>query len=94
MRFLQKHLGTKQEDEQANTGFLYDILYLLRHADENINLARYAYTLARRTNVTDSTAFCNLMYAWYLDDTHRQQLITAIYLYVYLYREDGSTNEL
>lgn len=94
LRFLQKHLGTKQEDEQANTGFLYDILYLLRHADENINLARYAYTLARRTNVTDSTAFCNLMYAWYLDDTHRQQLITAIYLYVYLYREDGSANEL
>lgn len=94
LRFLQRHLGTTRESEQANTSFLYDLLHLLRHADENINLARYAYTLARRTDEKNSSDFCDYMYKWYLNDTDRHQLITAIYLYVYLYREDGGNNEL
>lgn len=94
LRFLQKHLGTTRENGQTNTSFLYDLLYLLRHADENINLARYAYTLGRRSDGMNSTEFCDYMYKWYLNDTDRYQLITAIYLYVYLYREDGSNNEL
>lgn len=92
LRFLQKYLGIKQENEQTYTAFLYDLLYLLRHADENINLARYAYTLARRTAAMDAgleNEFCEKMYQWYLSDQHRKQLITAIYLYVYLYRKDG-----
>lgn len=94
LRFLQKHLGTTSENGQTNTSFLYNLLHLLRHADENINLARYAYTLGRRSDGMNSTEFCDYMYKWYLNDTDRHQLITAIYLYVYLYREDGSNNEL
>jgi CRISPR-associated protein Csm1 len=104
LRFLQKHLGTKQEQEDTSTAFLYQLLTLLRHADKKINLARFAYTLARKAerivdNVADNTEeqraakqamqreFCDKMYAWYLDETQRKQLMTAIYLYVYLYRE-------
>ena len=91
LRFLQQHLGTRQEGEETNTAFLYQILELLRNADEQINLARYAYTLARRAQRSDDQArqriFCDNMYAWYLAPQHRRQLITAIYLYVYLYRE-------
>lgn len=91
LRFLQQHLGTKQEKEETNTAFLYQILGLLRNADEQINLARYAYALARRVqraeDQTQQRVFCDKMYAWYLAPQHRQQLITAIYLYVYLYRK-------
>lgn len=103
LRFLQKHLGTKQADQQTNTAFLYQILELLRHANQKINLARFAYQLARRVDdkrKNDSEKekemqqeFCNQMYAWYLDKTQRNQLITAIYLYVYLYREQNKEQE-
>lgn len=91
LRFLQNHLGTKQGDEQTNTAFIYQILELLRHADEQINVARFAYTLARRAEIikdkTLQKQFCDKMYAWYLDEKQRNQLMTAIYLYVYLYRK-------
>lgn len=95
LRFLQKHLGIKQEGEDTNTAFLYQILNLLRNTSEEINLARFAYALARRIEGKKETEeqkimqreFCDKMYRWYLKETDRKQLITAIYLYVYLYRK-------
>ena len=91
LRFLQAYLGTKQDAEKTNTAFLYQLLGLLRDADEEINLARYAYALSRRVHKADDKEqqrlFCDKMYGWYLEPCHRKQLITAIYLYVYLYRE-------
>ncbi|MBO5302321.1 MAG: type III-A CRISPR-associated protein Cas10/Csm1 [Peptococcaceae bacterium] len=94
LRFLQTHLGTKQDGEDTNTAFLYQMLNLLRNAEEQINLARFAYALARRVDKREDNEdkkamqreFCDKMYAWYLNEEDRNQLITAIYLYVYLYR--------
>ena len=70
------------------------MLNLLRNAEEQINLARFAYALARRVDKREDNEdkkamqreFCDKMYAWYLNPEDRNQLITAIYLYVYLYR--------
>ena len=57
--------------------------------DGRINLARYAYLLARLEPKRSSPRwdvyreFANQMYSWALDKTDSSQLITAIYLYVY-----------
>lgn len=91
LRFLQKHLGTKQLEEKTNTAFVYQILEFLRNTDKQINLARFAYMLAKRVDASEDTTlqkeFCDKMYSWYLDENQRKQLVSAIYLYVYLYRE-------
>jgi len=91
LRFLQAYLGTKQDEEETNTAFLYRLLSFLRDAEEQINLARYAYALSRMVHRSDDKerqrVFCDNMYRWYLEPYHRRQLITAIYLYVYLYRD-------
>lgn len=81
--FLLKHL---QKDESKHITFVYQLLNLLRGHQEKINLARFAYTLAKRESSTDE--FNQQMYQWYLSDQDREQLMTAIYLYVYLMREE------
>lgn len=77
--------------ERGNS-FLYRLLELLRQSQTDggrINLARYAYLLARLEPKQSSPQwkgyreFADRMYSWALDKTERQQLITAIYLYVY-----------
>lgn len=77
--------------ERGNS-FLYQLLDLLRQSqaeDGRINLARYAYLLARlepkrsSPQWNDYREFADRMYRWALDKTERGQLITAIYLYVY-----------
>lgn len=72
---------------------IYKILDLLREADERINLARLAYQLARLAPNRDADGsfrkLTNAFYKWALDKENREQLITAIYIYVYLRRERG-----
>ena len=77
---------------ERGNAFLYRLLFLLRQSQmENgrINLARYAYLLARLEPKRSSPQwngyreFADRMYRWALDETDRSQLITAIYLYVY-----------
>ena len=77
--------------ERGNS-FLYRLLELLRQSQTDggrINLARYAYLLARLEPKQSSPQwkgyreFADRMYSWALDKTERQQLITATYLYVY-----------
>ena len=64
--------------------------------DDRINLARYAYVLTRLEPTNDKGEswkredyrdFARRMYAWVQDDRDRKELVTAIYLYVYLTRE-------
>jgi len=80
--------------ERGNS-FLYRLMNLLRQAQESegkINLARYAYLLARLEpkksdpNWKEYRIFADRMYSWALSQKDRAQLITAIYLYVYLNR--------
>jgi len=81
------------EDQERGNAFLYQLLELLRQAQgDRINIARYAYLLARmeprEKNKQESyRAFSSAMYRWALSEQDRRQLITAIYLHVYTERK-------
>lgn len=83
------------EDSEKGKAALYRILTLLRESREKINIARYAYLLARMEpkDKTDKSkkqiyyTFSKNMYQWILDETDKQQLITAIYIYLYKNRK-------
>ena len=88
-------------DNEKNLGnsLLYGLLNLLRLSLENdgrINLARFAYQLARlepqknSANYQNYRVFIQNMYRWACnkDIDERKQLITAIYIYVYLNRKE------
>ena len=75
-------------------GYLYRMTELLRQAEnDKLNLARYAYLLARLQPKRSSGSyalyneFSKQMYAWACSGTDRLQLVTAIYLYVYMNRK-------
>ena len=99
LQLLEQFFRTQQHTENGRgKAFLYRLLQLLRSADEKINLARFAYTLARmepKQNSPDYSVYVNFskaMYEWYLSENDRKQLITAIYIYVYLTRLDVNTD--
>jgi CRISPR-associated protein Csm1 len=80
--------------DERGMAFLYRMTDLLRQAEsDKLNLARYAYLLARLQpqkgsdtyNIYDD--FFKQMYAWACNKQDRGQLITAIYLYVYMNRK-------
>lgn len=80
------------ENERGKT-FAYRLLQLLRsQGTEQVNLARYAYLLARMEPERNSPAFgvyrsfSQNMYRWVQDTENRRQLITAIYILVYRHR--------
>lgn len=100
--FREKVLGEKltvlndffhAEEQERGNAFLYQLLELLRQAQvDRINLARYAYLLARmeprdKSRQAHYRAFSQSMYRWALTQKDRQQLITAIYLFVYAERK-------
>jgi CRISPR-associated protein Csm1 len=69
--------------------------------DDRINLARFAYVLTRLEPSDDKgnaeareryRAFEKQMYAWVQNEQDRKELVTAIYLYVYLNRKEESEN--
>ncbi len=80
-------------DQERGNAFLYQLLELLRQAQEDkINLARYAYLLAKlepkeKDKQERYRAFSGAMYRWALSAQDRRQLITAIYLYIYTERK-------
>lgn len=85
----------KAEEQERGNAFLYQLLELLRLAQEDkIYLARYAYLLARmepreKSRQESYRAFSKSMYSWALSREDRRQLITAIYLYVYKERKES-----
>lgn len=89
LRTLEKFFD---EFEERGNSFLYNLVELLR-AEEEINLARYAYQLARLEpkhsdpRWRNYREFADKMYAWAWNKKDREELITAIYIYVYLNRE-------
>ena len=100
--FREKVIGEKgkvlndffhSEDQECGNAFLYQLLELLRQAQEDrINIARYAYLLARmepkeKFKQESYRSFSSAMYHWALSVPDRRQLITAIYLYVYSERK-------
>ena len=88
---LERFFGGQDERGMA---FLYRMTELLRQAEgDRLNLARYAYLLARLQPAQSEpsyklyNAFSGQMYAWACKKEDRLQLITAIYLYVYVNRK-------
>ncbi|MDE7327514.1 MAG: type III-A CRISPR-associated protein Cas10/Csm1, partial [Lachnospiraceae bacterium] len=84
-----------QGSEDRGMSFIYNLLELLRSPEEKINFARYVYILSRlepgrEAKPEKKEAYLNFtkkMYPWYKKEEDRRQLITAIYLYVYLNRQ-------
>ena len=81
------------EEQERGRAFLYKLLELLRKSgQEKINIARYAYLLARlepkrsSLNYNAYLIFSKKMYNWIFNSRDKKQVITAIYIYVYLSR--------
>lgn len=74
--------------------FLYKLFELIRGQNEKINFARFVYILSRLEPSRDAPTevkanykrFSDHMLEWIKSDNDREQLITAIMLYVYLTR--------
>ena len=102
--FIEKVLGEKFRviyeffsfSLDRGKNFLYNLLDLMRNREEKINLARFAYILARMEpdkNTDDMQKelykkFSRSMYHWMLDEEDSRQAITAIYIYAYLIRSE------
>lgn len=81
------------KSDERGMAFLYRILQLLRHSDKKINIARLAYLLAKlepEKKEEYSNAYKTLhenVNKWARNNVDRMQLITAIYIYIYLERQ-------
>ena len=101
--FKDKVIGEKMEllneffekfSEKGNS-LIYNLLNLVINSGEKINFARYVYLLSRlEPDINEGTEkfdiyrhFSKKMYEWIKDDKDRQELITAMYIYVYLNRD-------
>lgn len=81
--------------------FLYRLLELMRSREEKINLARYAYLLARMQPSKEEPEerqtlyrdFSQKMYQWMQKEEDCRQAITAIYIYLYTIRETTEGTE-
>ena len=98
-----KQLKELFESQDSNTvlrgrSMLYRILGLLRQADDKINIARYAYMLARLAPEKKEDeeykilykSFSDNMYRWILNEQERKRLMLAILIYVYTNRESNA----
>ncbi|MDD3185226.1 MAG: type III-A CRISPR-associated protein Cas10/Csm1 [Anaerostipes sp.] len=99
---IQKFFHGRKEADKANgKNFLYHMLELIRGVKngDKINLARYAYLLARmepdkeasKEEKDEYERFSKTMYQWVKCSKEEdiKQLEMAIYIYVYLIREKG-----
>lgn len=96
LNFLKKFFVKTPEKGKA---FLYRILELIGGMeDDKINLARLAYTLARLEEalkkdkeagqIKEINFFSSTIYKWIGCEKDRKEFIAAIYLYVYLIRDE------
>ena len=87
------------DDDEKGMAAIYKLLRYIRNLDDKINLARLAYLLGRmQANIKDTDeneekykVFSKQLYEWISNDPkgeNRRELITAIYIYVYLHRKD------
>ena len=94
-RILADFFGKNHEEQERGKSFLYHLLEYIRNCEETINIARFAYTLARLEpgqNATDEAKekyrdFSHDMYKWIKKEKDRKELIAAIYIYAYSVRE-------
>lgn len=82
-------------NEEKGASAMYKMLNFIRSREEKINLARLAYLLGRMEPDAKASEekkslyreFSQKMYKWIKDETESRELVTAIYIYVYLNRK-------
>ena len=80
--------------DEHDTAMLYKMLDLIKSSEDKLNVARFAYLLARlrpkdsaKEKVKNRfSALSERLYRWIKSEEDRKQLITAIYIYVYCNR--------
>lgn len=98
---LDKYISS---DDEKGMSAIYNLLGYIRNLDDRINLARLAYMLGRMEPDKAATdeqkeeyrEFSKSLYNWMIDDSdgeNKRELITAIYIYVYLHRGKEGGNE-
>lgn len=82
-----------EESERRGKAMLYNLLELLRGADDKINIARYAYRLTLLEPKTRDELYKGIyrefsanMYKWILNKKDRRELVAAITIYAYTVR--------
>lgn len=86
---LERFFSTQ---EDRGMSFMYNLLELIRNAEDKINLARYAYVLARleptvKEEQESYGIFKSNMHKWIQNSEDRRQLQTAMCIYSYMSRE-------
>lgn len=100
-RLLKEFFKFSQNDENSHlfgNSFLYNLLDLMRNSDVKINRARLVYLLSRMEPSIKSSdeekenyrKFSQKIYEWYPDKEHRKELISASYLYSYIFRDKNN----
>ena len=99
LTFLKENLGYEGNESSSRVkvgkGILYRWLDLLRNSNEEINLARFAYVLARMAPDKKSLSYPayeiirKKLYEWYKQEKDRKQLETALELIIYKIRQKG-----
>ena len=95
LRTLQNYIDNNGAHAKA---LLYKMLELIRSMenDNRLNIARFAYLLARLEPDAEKVSaehtalykeFSQNMYRWIQSEKDRRQLVTAIYIYIYMNRE-------
>ena len=88
LKLLQEYFT---EIDERGKSFIYNILNLLRDDSDRLNIARLAYLLARlepqnKDLKEKHSEFSKEIYRFAKDKKDRRELITAIYIFVYLER--------
>ena len=83
--------------------FLYHLLELLRMREGRFNRAKFVYYLSRmepeiregkdKAEAAEYRRFSSNMYQWSMSEEGRRQIVSAIYLYVYMQREKEGDRE-
>ena len=78
--------------DEYGKNFIYNLLDLMRNRGEKINIARYAYFLARMEQKAKNkelyNEFAKNMYQWIKDKEQCNEAILALYIYIYTIRNN------
>lgn len=99
LAFCRQYLGypgnEAPERLTAGKSLLYRMMELLIDTKGKINLARFAYAIARLESKENSLSYGSYQkvrkqfYQWYKQESDRRQLVTALELIIYSIREKG-----
>ena len=92
--FFKDGLIGEEQSHVFGSSFLYNMLELLRNSEDKINRARLAYLLSRmepKDKASDAEkehyrTFRDHLYKWYPSVDDRKELISAVYIYSYIFR--------